>query len=163
MKIFSTAPEGNELAEAVGVDYIKFSISMMDEFIDWMKTTKEPSQPILAIIDMLVILAKKYPIDANLLIKKEKPSGKAVKKMSLEYRNIELMFIEQLKLQFSQGYNPEKAAIFAHEFYLKYANKLSDRLYEVVYSMMMMDAGSEFEMDEMKIKAMIKEKTGIVL
>lgn len=85
------------------------------------------------------------------------------KKMSLEYRNIELMFIEQLKLQFSQGYNPEKAAIFAHEFYLKYANKLSDRLYEVVYSMMMMDAGSEFEMDEMKIKAMIKEKTGIVL
>ena len=27
------------------------------------------------------------------------------------------MFIEQLKLQFSQGYNPEKAAIFAHEFY----------------------------------------------
>lgn len=40
MKIFSTAPEGNELAEAVGVDYIKFSISMMDEFIDWMKTTK---------------------------------------------------------------------------------------------------------------------------
>ena len=83
--------------------------------------------------------------------------------MSLEYRNIELMFIEQLKLQFSQGYNPEKAAIFAHEFYLKYANKLSDRLYAVVYSMMMMEAGSEFEMDEMKIKAMIKGKTGIVL
>ena len=53
MKIFSTAPEGNELAEAVGVDYIKFSISMMDGFIDWMKTTKDPSQPILAIIDML--------------------------------------------------------------------------------------------------------------
>ena len=51
MKIFSTAPEGNELAEAVGVDYIKFSISMMDGFIDWMKTTKDPSQPILAIID----------------------------------------------------------------------------------------------------------------
>ena len=40
MKIFSTAPEGNELAEAVGVDYIKFSISMMDGFVDWMKTTK---------------------------------------------------------------------------------------------------------------------------
>jgi hypothetical protein len=72
MKIFSTAPEGNELAEAVGVDYIKFSISMMDGFVDWMKTTKDPSQPILAIIDMLVILAKKYPVDANLLIKKEK-------------------------------------------------------------------------------------------
>ena len=45
---------------------------MMDGFVDWMKTTKDPSQPILAIIDMLVILAKKYPVDANLLIKKEK-------------------------------------------------------------------------------------------
>lgn len=37
MKIFSAAPEGNELAEAIGVDYIKFSISMMDKFNDWMK------------------------------------------------------------------------------------------------------------------------------
>ena len=27
MKIFSTAPEGNELAEAVGVDYIKLLLS----------------------------------------------------------------------------------------------------------------------------------------
>lgn len=72
MKIFSAAPEGNELAEAVGVDYIKFSISLMDEFYDWMKTNNEAVQPILAIVDLLVILAKKYPVDANLLIRKDK-------------------------------------------------------------------------------------------
>ena len=70
MKIFSTAPEGNELAEAVGIDYIKFSISMMEEFNDWMKETDKTAQPILAIVDLLVILARKYTIDANLLIKK---------------------------------------------------------------------------------------------
>lgn len=31
MKIFSTAPDGNEVAQYVGVDYIKFSISMIQD------------------------------------------------------------------------------------------------------------------------------------
>ena len=83
--------------------------------------------------------------------------------MSVEYRNIELIFVEQLKLQFSHEYNAEKTAIFAHNFYLKYANKLSDRLYDVVYSIMMMDAGPEFEMTKIEIKKMIKEKIGVVI
>lgn len=101
MKIFSTAPEGNELAEAVGVDYIKFSISMMDEFIDWMKTTKEPSQPILAIIDMLVILAKKYPVDANLLIKKRKfKNGKMFLTIGLNVVAVE--FLPSLEMELKQ-------------------------------------------------------------
>lgn len=34
MKIFSTAPEGNELAQYVGVDYIKFSISTIESVTD---------------------------------------------------------------------------------------------------------------------------------
>ncbi len=72
MKIHSDKPEGNELAEAVGVDYIKFSISMMNDFNEWLKNSNKIAQPNLAIIDMIIILCKKYPVDANLLIKKDK-------------------------------------------------------------------------------------------
>lgn len=35
MKIFSTAPEGNDIAEYVGVDYLKFSISLIEDINDW--------------------------------------------------------------------------------------------------------------------------------
>ncbi len=72
MRIFSAEPEGNELAEAVGADYIKFSISTMDEFNEWLKKSDKTAQPTLAIVDILVILAKKYTVSANLLIKKDK-------------------------------------------------------------------------------------------
>ena len=39
MKIFSTAPEGNDIAQYVGVDYLKFSISLIEDVVDWMKGT----------------------------------------------------------------------------------------------------------------------------
>ncbi|SFB99041.1 hypothetical protein SAMN04489722_101411 [Algibacter lectus] len=72
MRVFSSEPEGNELAEAIGADYIKFSISTMDEFNEWLKKSENPAQPTLAIIDMLIITAEKYTVSANLLIKKDK-------------------------------------------------------------------------------------------
>ena len=72
MKIFSTAPEGNDIAQYVGVDYLKFSISLIEDVIDWMKKNDKITQPLLANIDLLIMIAKKYPTDANLLIKKEK-------------------------------------------------------------------------------------------
>lgn len=72
MKIYSTEPEGNDIAQYVGVDYLKFSISLIESVSDWMKKTDKIAQPLLANIDLLLMIAKKYPTDANLLIKKEK-------------------------------------------------------------------------------------------
>lgn len=71
MKIFSTAPEGNDIAQYVGVDYLKFSISLIKDIIDWMKKNDKIAQPLLANIELLIMIAKKYPADANLLIKKD--------------------------------------------------------------------------------------------
>lgn len=72
MKIFSTLPEGNEIAQYVGVDYLKFSISVIEKVIDLMKKKDFIAQPLLANIDLLLMISKKYPVDANLLIKEEK-------------------------------------------------------------------------------------------
>ena len=72
MKIFSDKAEGNELAEAVGADYIKFSISMMNDFNEWLEKNNKNVQPTLAIVDIIVILAEKYTVTANLLLKKDK-------------------------------------------------------------------------------------------
>lgn len=72
MKIFSTMPEGNDIAQYVGVDYIKFSISLIENVCDWMKQNDKIAQPLLANIDLLIMISKKYPTDANLLIKKNK-------------------------------------------------------------------------------------------
>ena len=72
MKIYNIAPEGNDIAQYVGVDYLKFSISLIESVSDWMKKNDKIAQPLLANIDLLVMIAKKYPTDANLLIKKER-------------------------------------------------------------------------------------------
>jgi hypothetical protein len=72
MKIFSSAPEGNDIAQYVGVDYLKFSISTIEDVCDWMKNFDKITQPLLANIDLLIMIAKKYPVDANLLIEKDK-------------------------------------------------------------------------------------------
>jgi hypothetical protein len=72
MKIFSTEPAGNEIAEYVGVEYLKFSISMIENDVEWLKNNNKIAQPLLANIDMLLTIASKYPVDDNLLIKKDK-------------------------------------------------------------------------------------------
>lgn len=40
--------------------------------VDWMKKNDKIAQPLLANIDLLLMIVKKYPADANLLIKKDK-------------------------------------------------------------------------------------------
>ena len=50
-KIFSTAPDGNDNAQFVGVEYIKFSISQIEDVCDWMRKNDEIAQPLLANID----------------------------------------------------------------------------------------------------------------
>ena len=71
-KIFSTAPDGNDNAQFVGVEYIKFSISQIEDVCDWMRKNDEIAQPLLANIDLLLTITRKYSVDANLLIEKDK-------------------------------------------------------------------------------------------
>lgn len=72
MKIYSIAPEGNDMAELENARYINLALKQIEENVDWLKTTSKPVQAVLAHIDILVIFAKKFPVNANLLIKKEK-------------------------------------------------------------------------------------------
>lgn len=72
MKIFSTAPEGNEMAELENARYINLAIKQIDQNIEWLKTTDKPIQAILTHIDILVWLAHRFTVNANLLIKKDK-------------------------------------------------------------------------------------------
>lgn len=72
MKIFSTEPNGNEVAEYVGTEYIKFSIALIEDDIKWLKKTNDVAQPLLANIEILLLITKKYSTDANLLLKKNK-------------------------------------------------------------------------------------------
>src|SRR5579883_1324838 len=72
MKIFSTAPEGNDMAEMVNARYFNLAIKQIEENAEWLKTATKPTQALLANIDILIILAKRFTVDANLLIKKDK-------------------------------------------------------------------------------------------
>ena len=60
MKIFSTAPDFN------------LAIKQIEENAEWLKTANKPTQALLAHIEILIMLAKRFPIDANLSIKKDK-------------------------------------------------------------------------------------------
>ena len=71
MKIYNVKPNGNENAEYVGTDYLKFSLSMIEDDIDWLKKTKDVAQSLLANIELLLLISERYRVDANLLIKKD--------------------------------------------------------------------------------------------
>ena len=71
-------------------------------------------------------------------------------------------FIEGLRVIFKQGYSSELATKYAFDFYLKH--KISDKdLYDIVEDIMIIDAGSEFEITEDEIKKLVKEKLKINL
>lgn len=72
MKIYSTAPEGNDMAELENARYINLALKQIEENVHWLKTASKPVQALLTHIDILLIFAKKFPVNANLLIKKEK-------------------------------------------------------------------------------------------
>ena len=44
----------------------------IEENAEWLKTANKPTQALLAHIEILIMLAKRFPIDANLSIKKDK-------------------------------------------------------------------------------------------
>ncbi|MEK4424967.1 hypothetical protein [Solibacillus sp. FSL K6-1523] len=72
MKIFSTAPEGNEAAELENAHYIKLAIKKIDESKEWLENSNKPYQAMLTHVDILLMFAKKFPVNVNLLLKKEK-------------------------------------------------------------------------------------------
>jgi hypothetical protein len=72
MKIYSTTPEGNEMADLENARYMNLSLRHIEENAEWLKTANKPVQALLTHIDILVLFAKRFPVDANLLIKKDK-------------------------------------------------------------------------------------------
>ena len=72
MKIYNTAPDGNDMADMANARYFNLAIKQINENIEWLKTAKKPVQAVLAHIDILLLLSKKFPIDANLSIKIER-------------------------------------------------------------------------------------------
>jgi hypothetical protein len=72
MKIYSTAPDGNDMADMANARYFNLALKQINENIEWLKTAKKPVQAVLAHIDILLLLSKKFPKDANLSIEKDK-------------------------------------------------------------------------------------------
>lgn len=70
MKIYGTKPEENEAAEMVFALYINLALEQINESNEWLKKAKEPYQVMLINIDILLMIANKFPVNANLLIKK---------------------------------------------------------------------------------------------
>nr|WP_199000574.1 hypothetical protein [Flavobacterium sp. ASV13] len=65
MKIYSTAPEGNQMADLEPARYFNLAIQQIQEAEEWMKTAEEATQALLVHIDIFVYLGKKYPEMAN--------------------------------------------------------------------------------------------------
>lgn len=65
MKIYSTAPEGNQMADLEPALYFNTAIEQILEVEEWLRTADEGCQPLLVHIDIFVYLSKKYPEMAN--------------------------------------------------------------------------------------------------
>ncbi|WP_316633147.1 hypothetical protein [uncultured Flavobacterium sp.] len=65
MKIYSTAPEGNQMADLEPALYFNTAIEQILEVEEWLRTADEACQPLLVHIDVFVYLSKKYPEMAN--------------------------------------------------------------------------------------------------
>ncbi len=72
MKIFDATPHGNEMAEMSNAKYINLALRNIEEHVEVLKTWNKQSQALLAHIDILLIFARKFPVNANLLIHKER-------------------------------------------------------------------------------------------
>ena len=68
-KIYSAAPNGNEAADLEHAIYMNLAIKILKEESERMKTLDGPIQIMLAHIDILLHLSRKFEQDAHLLIK----------------------------------------------------------------------------------------------
>ncbi|MGE7913048.1 hypothetical protein [Lysinibacillus xylanilyticus] len=69
MRIFGTKPEENEAAEFANARYINLAIEEINKNNEWLKNSDKPYQAMLAHIDILVMLARRFPDNAHALIK----------------------------------------------------------------------------------------------
>lgn len=69
MRIFGIKPEENEAAEFENALYFNLAIEEIKKNNEWLKTSDKPYQAMLTHIDILLMLARKFPVNANLLIK----------------------------------------------------------------------------------------------
>lgn len=69
LRIFGTKPEDNDAAEKENARYIILAIEEINKSNEWLKNTDKPYQVMLTHIDILLMLARKFPVNANLLIK----------------------------------------------------------------------------------------------
>ena len=60
------------MADMANARYFNLAIKQIEENVEWLKTANKPTQALLAHIEILIMLAKRFPIDANLSIKKDK-------------------------------------------------------------------------------------------
>lgn len=65
MKIYSTVPEGNQMADLEPARYFNLAIQQIQEAEDWLRTSEEACQSLLVHIDAFVYLSKRYPEMAN--------------------------------------------------------------------------------------------------
>ena len=55
MKVYSTAPEGNQMADLEPARYFNLAIKQIQEAEEWLRTAEESCQPLLVHIDVLCI------------------------------------------------------------------------------------------------------------
>ena len=72
MKIFSSAPEGNEAAEMQNAIYINVALERIEKSNTRLKDINKAHQVMLTHIDILLMISKRFPVNANLLIKKDR-------------------------------------------------------------------------------------------
>ncbi|MEK4424957.1 hypothetical protein [Solibacillus sp. FSL K6-1523] len=69
MRIFGVKAEDNDAAEIENARYINLAIEEINKSNEWLKSTDKPYQVMLTHIEILLILARRFPVNANLLIK----------------------------------------------------------------------------------------------
>lgn len=70
MRIYGIKPEENEMADRMPAGYVKLAQEYITKSNEWMKDSDKPYQSMLVNIEILLMLADRYPSTVNGLIKK---------------------------------------------------------------------------------------------
>lgn len=78
----------------------------------------------------------------------------------MQLEKIREEFVKGLRKIIKEGYSSQTVSKYAFNFYLNY--KLLDKeLYDLVYEIMMIDAGPEFEISEMDLIKLVRDRLGV--
>lgn len=75
MKIYSTAPDGNEAADMEPAHYFNLAFQQLEKSRVDMLSSSSSVQTMLVHLDILICISKKYPRLANILIEKKTIQG----------------------------------------------------------------------------------------